>query len=108
MLPKKKLGIEKIDDEKFDFVPCVQFLHDFQNFARKLLLVLSVSYSGKTSGVLRGGALRENRRYVLAHSAPFKPDPQTLLVDYDYHRFVQYNYLLSLATQRCQIWLKLY
>ena len=31
----KKLYIDKIDDEKLDFVPCVHFLQDFQNFARK-------------------------------------------------------------------------
>ena len=49
--------------------------------------MLLVSYSGKTREVLRGGALRENRRYVLAHYAPFKPDLQTLLVDFDYHRY---------------------
>ena len=30
----KRLDIDKIHDEKFDFVPCVQFLQDFQNFAR--------------------------------------------------------------------------
>ena len=38
----KRLDIDKIHDKKFDFVPCVQFLQDFQNFARKSLLMLQI------------------------------------------------------------------
>ena len=34
------------------------------------MVMLLVSYAGKTSGFLRGGAFGANRCYVLAHGAP--------------------------------------